>query len=47
MSVPSPLARYTPTSIAKRAIKETQPIGTVGLASPFAKNHWMWNGRAS
>jgi hypothetical protein len=36
-----------PTFIARKAIKETQPIGTVALASPFAGSRSMRNGSAS
>jgi hypothetical protein len=37
----------TPTCIAGKAIRATQPAGTVGRTSPFAGSHWMRNGSAS
>ena len=37
----------TPTCIAKKAIRTTQPTGMVGHGSPFAENHSMRNGSAS
>jgi hypothetical protein len=38
---------YTPTCIARKAIRATQFIGIVGLVSPFVDNRWMRNGIAS
>ena len=38
---------YTPTCIAKKAIRETQLIGTVGQVSRFAGSRSMRNGSAS
>jgi hypothetical protein len=35
------------TSIARKAIRATQPTGTVGRGSLFANNHSMRNGSAS
>jgi hypothetical protein len=37
---------YTPTCIGRKAIRTTQPIGTVGLENPFAGSHSMRNGPA-
>jgi hypothetical protein len=37
---------FTPTCIVRKAIRATQPIGTVALASLFAESRWMRNGSA-
>ena len=40
-------AGCTPTSIARKAIRATQPTGMAGQASPFTENHSMQNGSVS
>jgi hypothetical protein len=36
-----------PTCTARKAIRETLPIGTAGQANPFAESRWIQNGQGS